>query len=323
MENKQLNYVAIILLSLAIIKPSMANEAIYCDGTTENPCVVQDTNKDTSNIKHWRTAQMLYDAYKGNTTGLKHLWASASGVPSEDEFKIIAEKITKITNTKHITIIDLDLREESHAYLNKNAITLNNQHDWINLGKTHQQSIIDEQNWIQTLENQSTVFDVLTKAQFKAGQYQDGINIPVISMISEQSAAEKAGFNYIRLTISDHMAPRDEETNRFVLLIKQLPKNTWLHIHCRGGSGRSTTVFAMYDMLKNADKVSFNDIIMRQASVSPFYDLSKIKRKDPDLTKYYQARFAFLRYFYQYANASLHGYTGDWFDWIKQNSTTQ
>ena len=75
----------------------------------------------------------------------------------------------------------------------------------------------------------------------------------------------------------------------------------------------------MYEMLKNADKVSFNDIIKRQASVFPYYDLTQVERKSPELKPYYKARLIFLNHFYQFASASLLGYSGSWSDWIKEN----
>lgn len=311
---------AAVLCSLIAVHPVFGLNNRICDGTTENPCVVQDTNSDSTEVRHWRTARMIHDTYKGNTAGLKHLWVSVSGAPSAADFKKIANSIEKATSGKYKKMIDLDLREESHAYLNKNAITLTNQYNWINLGKSHQQSIADEQDWVQSITILPYIFNVLSPKQFKAGQYTDGVDVKIKTLKSEQVIAEKAGFEYIRLTISDHMAPRDEDADRIVSLAKNLPDNVWVHMHCRGGDGRSTTVFAMYDMLKNADKVSFNDIIKRQASVFPYYDLSQIVRKDPGLTKYYKARLVFLNHFYQFASASIRGYPGNWSDWIKEQA---
>ncbi len=112
------------------------------------------------------------------------------------------------------------------------------------------------------------------------------------------------------------MKPRADEVDRFVMLVDHQQKNTWIHLHCRGGKGRSTTFFAMYDMLKNAGTVSFDDIIQRQAAVTPHYDLSRIPQKYPELIPYYQARLTFLKQFYQFAQEKLQGYPGTWSTWI-------
>lgn len=303
----------------ALANPVIALAVDACDGSMEKPCIVQDTSKTTKDVKHWRYAKMIIDSYNGNTSGLKHMWVSASGAPTAKGFKIIAENIDKLTNGKYKKMIDLDLRQEDHAYLNKQSITLTTQYNWINLGKSYQQALAAEQDWIQALHTQTTINNVLTSDQFKAGNYLQGSSVSIEDLRSEQQVAESHGFEYIRLTVSDHMAPRIDDVDKFVSLVRSLPKDVWVHMHCRGGDGRSSTFLAMYDMLKNADTVSFNDIIKRQASVTPNYDLSQTDRKDPYLTPYYEARYKFLMHFYQYASASLNGYPGTWSEWIKDH----
>lgn len=314
-----LSCLATLISSLFLSIPSYALNPTTCNGTNDNPCIVQDTDKNTADIKSWRTARMISDKYQGNTYGLKNLWLSASGAPSVKNLEQIAHEITIATNGRYRKIVDLDLRQENHGYLNHQAITLNGTKNWINLGKTYEQTLNDEKQWLEILTNQPYVFNVLSKKQFKIEDYSHGVNIKMESLISEQDVAEKLGFLYMRLTITDHMAPRNDDVDRFVSFVKSTSDDVWVHIHCRGGKGRATTFFAMYDMLKNADKVSFNDIIKRQASVDPYYDLSQINNKDPDLIKFYKARLVFLAHFYQFASASLRGYLGSWSDWLEDN----
>ena len=318
MKRKLLSVFALATLSLST-NIVFALENQYCDGSKENPCIVQDTDKDTSKIKHWRTAKMMAQAYKGNTTGLKDMWVSGSGATSAKGFKEIAKKIDDETKGKVKKIIDLDLREESHSYLNKNALTLTDMDNWINNGKTYQQSLADEQSWIQLVSSQTRVENILTPDEFKDGKFSQGANVDIVLLQSEQEVAEKAGFEYHRLAVSDHMAPRADDVDRFVTLVSNLPSRSWLHIHCRGGDGRSTTFMVMYDMLLNADKVSFNDIIRRQASVDPNYDLSDVDGKNPKYSQLYADRYKFIMHFYQFANERLQGYKGNWSDWTKQN----
>src|SRR5579885_1116986 len=226
---------AVLLPLVTAANPVLAIETNTCDGSMQNPCIVQDTDKTTKDVKHWRYAKMIMDAYKGNTSGLKHLWVSASGAPSANGFKIITDKIEKFTDGKYKKMIDLDLRQEDHAFLNNQAITLTTKYNWINLGKSYQQAIAAEQDWIQSLRSQSSISDILTPEQFKTGNYLQGTSLHVDSINSEQQVAEQEGFEYVRLTVSDHMAPRNDDVDRFVSLARNLPKNAWLHLHCRGG----------------------------------------------------------------------------------------
>lgn len=310
---------ATLASTLTFANHAWASNTDYCDGTKEHPCIVQDTDETTSDVKNWRTIKMIKDTYKGNTSGLKHTWVSTSGAPSAKGFKKIASNIEKETNGKQKKMIDLDLRQEDHAYLNNDAITLTDEHNWINLGKSSQQTIASEQSWLQSLLRQSVVYNVLTSDQFDEKKFSEGVNVKAETLESEQAVAEKAGFEYIRLTVTDHMAPRDDDIDRFVSLVKSLPDNVWLHMHCRGGKGRATTFLAMYDMLKNADKVSFNEIIRREASVKPYYDLTEYKDKQPELQPYYEARLVFLMHFYQYASDVLRGYNDSWSNWAKKH----
>lgn len=310
-----------ILLSLYLITTSGAVFATtVCDGTLQHPCIVQDTKENSTKVKNYRDTFMVNAAYHGNKLGLEQLWASASATPNQNDLKSILKMISDSTNGKVKKILDIDLREESHGLVNDQAISLDTEHNWINLGKTHQQTISDEQSWLQSLGKEDKIKNVLTSDQFDAKEFDKGVDIKIKSLKTEEEAAEKLGYEYIRLTVSDHMAPNSIETDRFVSIVRNLNAGTWVHIHCHGGKGRATTFMAMYDMLQNADKVAFDDIIKRQAAVEPFYDLYHTDHSNPDLTYYYQERLKFLKHFYQFANDYRRGYTGNWSTWMHENN---
>lgn len=307
---------SMLVIASLILCSAHAKVTSFCDGTEVSPCIVQDTQDTQTEIKHFRYAGMLADVYKGNINGLADLKMSGSGAPNALEWNKIIGIIHAQTNNEVITILDVDLRQETHGYLNNNSINLTSAHNWINLNKNLQEINMAEQNWLQFITKNATVDNVLTSAQFKSNDYMHGITLPVKTVTTEQLLVESLGYTYLRLPIADHRAPFNNEVDNFVALVKNLPSTTWLHLHCRGGEGRTTTFMAMYDMLKNADKVSFDEIIKRQAAVDPFYDLSVIKRKYPELTVYYKERYAFLGNFYKYASAALFGYQGTWSEWI-------
>lgn len=320
------NTVNKFLLTLSMLVCSFTQTSYadirLCDGTVENPCIVQDTKPDSYDLLNWRTAQMIRDTYHGNTTGLKNLWVSVSGAPGKKGFDAIKEQIAKTTKTKYSKIIDIDLREESHAFLNGNAITLMSESNWINRGKTHQQSVADEEQWVNSLNGKGEIPHILSEKQYRSKKFDQGDTIKVTEVQLEKDLVESKGINYLRLTVSDHLHPDSTEVNSFVNLVNQVDDKTWLHIHCRGGKGRSTTFFAMIDMLRNANKVSFMDIIKRQAAVAPFYDLSDINRKAGDNAKEYQERYNFLQHFYSFATDKLNGYAYPWTQWLEEHGLT-
>lgn len=311
---------AIIASSILVINSGCAKPAnsldTKCDATVDHPCLVQDSDGTAKSVKNYRDGAILAAAYKGNNTGLSNLRLSASVTPNQQDLMAIAMIVNHTTQGQITKIIDLDLREETHGIVNGNPVTLTIKNDWINLGKSSQQIIAEETAWQASLLNQKVLHNVLTPTQFKGGDYNAGIDIPVNSVQSEESIANAEGFTYIRLTISDHMAPKPADVDQFITLVETLPPGVWLHLHCRGGKGRTTTFLAIADMLQNADKVSLEDIIKRQASVAPFEDLSQVDNKNPDLKQYYQQRYDFTKAFYQYALARKHGYHGTWSEWV-------
>jgi hypothetical protein len=56
---------------------------------------------------------------------------------------------------------------------------------------------------------------------------------------------------YLRIPVTDHCAPGDaalDELRRLRSKARKDPKS-WVHFHCHGGDGRTTTFLALYDML--------------------------------------------------------------------------
>jgi hypothetical protein len=291
-----------------------------CDSTETHPCIVQDSKTKSSPVEWMRDVTVIADVYRGNTLGIKDLYVSGSEEPSEKGWRSIAEYILMRKPKGSQPVVVLDLRQESHGYINGRAITLVTNYNWINLGKSNQQSHTDEVKWLSSLGSKKIVNGILTLAQYREKDYIRGKSMAVGSIKSEEYYVSRWGFEYQRLYISDHRAPLDSEVDALLRLVKSKPENTWYHVHCRGGKGRTSTVLAMFDMLKNADKVSFDEIIARQASISPYYNLFEIYRNDIELTPYYILRIEFLRQFYIYSQQVLAGYTGTWSEWKAMNT---
>jgi Inositol hexakisphosphate len=111
----------------------------------------------------------------------------------------------------------------------------------------------------------------------------------------------------VRLTVTDHARPLDEEVDRFILAVRALPQNAWAHFHCEAGRGRTTTFMVLYDMLRNAARASLEDIVRRQKLLG--YDYDVLRPAEPGNWKapYTDDRAAFVRAFYNYARANPEG----------------
>lgn len=111
------------------------------------------------------------------------------------------------------------------------------------------------------------------------------------------------------------MAPRSEEVDRFVAAAAGLPPETWLHFHCHGGDGRTTTFLAIWDMMHNAGRVSVEEIVRRQALLGPL-DLFAVGDGSSWAYPFAVEQARFIRRFHQYAvEQAEHGFVLPWSDW--------
>lgn len=295
------------------------SDSLPCEATKERPCIVQDTADASEAVVRLRDMPMIKEFYHGNTAGVDGLHMSGSSEPSQDGWQQVANYIREKTGREPQQVLVLDLRQENHGYLNGNAITLCDLYNWLNLGQTASETLLTEASWLAALAKLANVDHVLTSQQFSKKDYSLGSSVTVEKLASEKEITAALGFAYYRIAVTDHRGPVDEAVDSFVNLIDQLPESSWVHVHCRAGKGRTATFLALYDMLKNADKASFNDIIARQAAIPPFYDLSQIIRAEPELTAFYQERLIFLNYFYQFAQEKLAGFEGSWSQWKREH----
>jgi hypothetical protein len=54
---------------------------------------------------------------------------------------------------------------------------------------------------------------------------------------------------YVRLPVTDHCKPGGDVLLQFIKLCDSLSSGDWLHCHCHGGDGRTTTFLALFDMI--------------------------------------------------------------------------
>lgn len=277
---------------------------------TQEPWLVLDRSNDCTLPRNFR---MCIDNFpkllvKAPTRqGMDELRASASGQFSENELKMMMEKISQDPSQ----VIIVDLRQESHGFMNGMAVSWRTQNGWSNLGKTLNEIERDQASRLQQAIQQGCVLINYTKTQER--DFVATIN----SINVEPEIVQSAGAHYFHLPITDYLKPNDADIDLFLDFIKNIPKRSWLHFHCCAGKGRSSTFFVIYDMLHNAKKVSLSDIFARHALIG-----GKDFEADFDPKKAWKHEFAlerliFLKKFYQYCqgNADLNQSWSEWSSW--------
>ena len=120
----------------------------------------------------------------------------------------------------------------------------------------------------------------------------------------------KLPIQYIRIPVTDHHHPEANEVDFFVELVKTLSKSDWIHLHCAGGKGRTTTFMCIVDMIYHSHLLSAKEIIQRQYAIggSNLFDIKDIPS---------QERFTFLCLFHQYCLANAQS-PENWSSWIQR-----
>jgi hypothetical protein len=246
-----------------------------------------------------------------NPKGLKDLQAMGSAQFSASELKLV-------TNLLHAPITVIDLRQESHGYLNGNAISWYGADNQANQGKSID-AIEDQQTQLLSQLKQSnkvSVNDIVAKSKEGAIETKP-VTMKVDTVMSESELAHQENLGYERFFVTDRSIPNDQEVERFIAFTNSLPKGQWVYFHCRAGEGRTTTFMTMYDILRNGKQVKLDQIVKRQNMLGGINLLKVPADNNADYQKDAQ-RAQFIKSFYQYVVSNTDNYKTSYSEWAKE-----
>ena len=261
-------------------------------------------------------AQAKYDLdpdYEVSTEGLDTLNISASAQFSESQFRTLADDLRRLAEGKQIVIVDL--RAESHCFLNGIPISWQEMNNWGNMFLTLDEIEAAEAERFGPLLGQTVqVYPMVAGGSGEPGE------ITVESVLSEKELVESEGFVYLRLDCTDHAMPTPAEIDAFIEFVKGIDMdNTWLHFHCGGGKGRTGTFMMLYDRMKNPG-VPDQDIMYRHAMMGASYPIYTGAGVNAAM---YAEKAALTPLLYQYvAENAGEGYQVTWSEWLAAYADT-
>lgn len=271
--------------------------------------MLDESNNQIKLPRHFRTTLDAVPEQQASLEGLRALNIAGSGQFSARELK---EAVNKLGNSQPIWLIDL--RQECHGFLNGNAISWYAKHNAANFGKSLDTILKEESAKIQTIAKEKEV--MVHTAKPHSHKKDEPLELEVLSCITEQQLAQTLGLHYVRLPVTDHLIPDPATVDRYLDLLKTVPKDCWLYFHCRGGDGRTGTFMVMYDMLHNAKKLPFEEILLRQWHLGG-NNLAEIPDKCNWRAFRKEERFLFLHKFYDYCRQKEPNNTQSFSDWLK------
>lgn len=138
--------------------------------------------------------------------------------------------------------------------------------------------------------------------------------------LTEKTMAAEKGLGYIRIPDKKFGNMEYAHVDQFVEFVKQLPKNEWLHFHCKKGQSRTTLFMIMYDMMRNADKATASEIIKRQGPLGlGGADLFGLPDKEDWDHSFKKGWNRFLYQFHLYVNENRStGFQKSWSEWAEE-----
>ena len=251
-------------------------------------------NKDETPI-NFRTSIDLSKIENDNLdlSGLEDLNISGSSQFTELSLSKVKESI----NTD-LPIYIIDLRKESHGFINGDAVSLFSPGNKINAGLPLNAVLKREDLFIKSIPlNRSINLDI------------DKYTIIPKTTYNEENLVKNNDLNYFRIPVNDNERPTDEMVDRFISFTKSLPENKWIHFHCNDGDGRTTTFMILYDIINNYKTVSLDNIIERQVSLNSL-NLTKFEKRD--------IRYLLLENFYKYSKDT--NFNTTWKEWVRSNN---
>ncbi len=250
--------------------------------------------KDANLPRRFRKCDDEIDNHIGDRTinveGLADLGVSASGQYSAEGLALVQREI----GDKSIVIVDL--RQESHGFVNGIALSWMDKDNKANKGLTPTQVTEDENSKLKALEEMGVVtFPTDGDSQ-----------VSVQSVLSERQLTEDLELFYVRLPVANNERPTDEVVDAFIQFIQSQPDDIWLHFHCMEGVGRATMFMVMYDAMKNAKTVEIEDIMDRQVLLGGKNLLHSGNKE----------RAVFIESFYRYCKENDDGYQTSWSQWL-------
>lgn len=194
------------------------------------------------------------------------LLASGSGQFSDDQLAILLNDIVQRRNIHPSKIVVIDLREESHLFANGIPFKImgGNEKTAKNYTSKNEKAIQKELHKKKKIVLEPRKIKKEDRLKKNSLKIRKSVQLESAIIKTEEELCRNYGVQYWRLPIANN--PEKAAINKFIKFASSLPKDTWVHIHCRGGEEITTTFLAILEMMRFENHSLYN-ILTRQHQI--------------------------------------------------------
>ena len=234
-------------------------------------------------------------------TGLPNRFRDLTNLNISGSQQFTPSQIENIKNSiDNPDICIVDLRQESHGFINDIAISFYARDKDLNNGFSTAETIETENKLLNAIKLNSKI-DIYDKLGVVVK------TVTVESVSNESDEVAKYDLKYKRFAVKDGGIPSLTVVDDFIEFVKNKPEDQHLHFHCDAGEGRTTTFMVLYQILNNESNLSLDQILSYQ------YNMGGIILTD-DVDRAY-----FLNSFYDYVTENKNdNFNIKFSDWVKK-----
>jgi len=279
-------------------------------------------NEDKVRVQNFRSTQDLWldESVKFEKTGLTDIRASASNQYTYDSMVLLVDKLKK----RAPKVVVVDLRHDDHLFVNgldvssfdtKEALLLPRTPDEIRASEIELKNMILAQKGI-------VVHAIDTKYPKNEFDNRYNLTLAPTKVETPEEFITGLGAEYLLVGTKRFSDASDDDLDRFISYMRQMPTDTWYHFHCKKGKSRTTLFMIVFDMMHNADKVSMEQIVKRQYLIGGV-NLFDITAKDPEWQEEREFKrnwISFMARFHRYAQLNKDSnFAKSWSEWSAEN----
>ncbi len=230
---------------------------------------IDDANITTERLISLKKTLIRNSKRPWDTLNLRYLpveGMSGSGQYSKEQLQQILSEIETRYKISRGKMLVVDLRGEAHVFADEEPISILDKKDESTATKEYrstQENLIKEKLANQNITLIPHRFTVNHPPMISREVLEKQPITRVFRKIeTEEEVTQGLRVHYVRIPIPDYSAPTLAQIQFFEDAIKKSGAE-WVHIHCHGGLGRSTTFMAVLDMIRQPN-LSLDEIIERQ-----------------------------------------------------------